>query len=158
MNRDKLKTFASALFYSKMSYCLPVFGNVFGLEEYKETNSRHSSFTIQDNNHLQVLQNKVNRLLLCASYDTPTVELLRDTESLSVQQMIAYQTAVSVFKIIQSGKPTYYLSNKLKRRNMNLRGRQGSVSQVEHSLSISREGFLYRGSSLFNKLDENLRN
>ena len=90
-----------------MSYCLPVIGNVFGLEEYKETNSRHSSFTLQDNNHLQVLQNKGNRLLLCASYNTPTVELLRDTESLSVQQMIAYQTAVSVLKIIQSGKPTY---------------------------------------------------
>ena len=35
-----------------------------------------------------------------------------------------------------------------------LRGRLGSVSQVEHSFSIAREGFLYRGSSLFNKLDE----
>ena len=159
MTKDKLKTFVSGLFYSKMSYCLPVFGNVFGLEDYKETNSRHTSFTMQDNHQLQVLQNKVNRLLLGASWDTPTVELLRDTGTLSVQQMIAYQTAVSVYKIVQSGKPTY-LSNKLriKKRNMNLRGRLGSLSQVENTLSIAREGFIFRGASIFNKIDENIRN
>ena len=61
MPKQRLKNFASGLFYSVMSYCLPVFGNVFGLATYKEKNSRYSSFTFNDNHQLQVLQNKVNR-------------------------------------------------------------------------------------------------
>ena len=69
MNRDKLMYFASGIFYSKLSYCLSVFGNVFGLEqEYKEENNRYTSFTKEDNNRLQILQNKLNRLLLGADY------------------------------------------------------------------------------------------
>ena len=32
MERRNLKFFASGMFYSKLSYCLPVFGNVLGLE------------------------------------------------------------------------------------------------------------------------------
>ena len=88
MNRESLKYFAAGIFYSKMSYCLPVFGTVFGLDTYKAENSRSTSFTMKDNNNLQVLQNKLNRLLLNADKDTPTAELLRDTDSLSVHQMI----------------------------------------------------------------------
>ena len=73
--------FASEIFYSKLSYCLPVFGNVLGLEEYKENNSRYTSYTTTDNNRIQVLQNKLNRLLTGAHYRTPTVELLERTDS-----------------------------------------------------------------------------
>ena len=159
MPKQNLKNFVSGLFYSVMSYCLPVFGNVFGLEQYKETNSRYTSFTVSDNNQLQMLQNKVNRLLLGADYNTSTADLVRDTESLSVQQMIAYQTTVAVHKVVQSNKPTY-LANKMKVKNqsMHLRGRLGSIGQPEHSLSIAREGFVFRGVSIFNKLDESLKN
>ena len=55
MPKKNLKNFVSGLFYSVMSYCLPVFGNVFGLEKYKETNSRYTSFTVSDNNQIQML-------------------------------------------------------------------------------------------------------
>ena len=159
MPKQRLKNFASGLFYSVMSYCLPVFGNVFGLATYKEKNSRYSSFTVNDNHQLQVLQNKVNRLLLGAEYNTPTADLIRDTDSLSVQPMIAYQTAVAVHKITRANKPTY-LANKMKMKtqNMHLRGRFGSIGQPEHSLSIAREGFIFRGVQIFNKLDEVLKN
>ena len=121
--------------------------------------TRYTSYTMKDNNNLQVLQNKVNRMLLGAEYDTPTVELLERSNTLSVQQMIAYQTAVTTFKIIQSNKPSY-LAKKLKVRKegMSLRGGRGSVVHSDHSLSIAREGFLYRGATLINKLDASLRN
>ena len=36
MSKSRLGQFAFGIFYSKLSYCLPVFGNVFGLEKYKE--------------------------------------------------------------------------------------------------------------------------
>ena len=64
MSKERLKLFASGIFYSKLSYCLPVFGNVFGLEKYKEENNRYTSYTMADNHNLQVLQNKLNRLII----------------------------------------------------------------------------------------------
>ena len=159
MSKERLKLFASGIYYSKLSYCLPVFGNVFGLERYKEVNSRYTSFTTSDNQRLQVLQNNLNRLLTGAHYRTPTSELLEKTSSLSIQQMIAFQTLLMMHKIIKSGKPTY-LANKVQERSevRHLRGRSGSVSLSTHSLSIAREGFVSRGSTLMNMLDMNLRN
>ena len=159
MSQENLKYFASGIFYSKLNYCLPVFGNVFGLENYKEDNSRYQSFTTKDNKNLQVLQNKLNRMLLHAEYNTPTEKLLEDTASLSIQQMIAYHSAVLAFKILNSGKPEY-LANKLTKRTegVELRGRSGSIHTSKKSLSISKEAFLHRGACLMNKLEDNLRN
>ena len=56
MSKENLEYFANGLFYSKLNYCLPVFGNVFGLESYKEENTRYQSYTVKDNKSLQVLQ------------------------------------------------------------------------------------------------------
>ena len=115
MNKTRLKEFICGMFYSKLSYCLPVFGNVFGMEKYKEQNRRYMSFTVKDNNRLQILQNKVNRLLLDADPLTPTADLLQLTNSLSIHQMTAYQTAVLVHKVVQSGKPGH-IADKMRPR------------------------------------------
>ena len=47
MSKEKLRYFSAGIFYSKLSYCLPIFGNVFGLETYKEENRRYYSFTVR---------------------------------------------------------------------------------------------------------------
>ena len=52
MSKEKLKYFSNGIFYSKLNYCLPVFGNIFGLNNYKEENRRYFSFTVKDNNNL----------------------------------------------------------------------------------------------------------
>ena len=158
MNKDKLKFFASGIFYSKLSYCLPVFGNVFGLHKYKEENTRYISYTKEDNNRLQILQNKLNRVLLQADPRTPTSQLLQDTGSLSVQQMIAHQTVVMAYKIINSKKPDY-LARKLRLVDpgRDLRRTQGMIIPPAYSLGISSEGFLFRAATLMNMMDENLR-
>ena len=83
-----------------------------GLDRYKEDNNRYTSFTYTDNNRLQVLQKTLNRLLTGAEYNTPTSELLEQTDSLSVQQMIAFQTIMMTHMMMKSRKPTY-LANKL---------------------------------------------
>ena len=90
MSREKIKYFANGIFYSKLSYGLAVFGNVFNLDKFKEGNSRYTSFTKTDNHRLQVLQNKLNRVLINADYKTPTSELIAATNCLSIQQLIAY--------------------------------------------------------------------
>ena len=124
IDKKQLKEFTSGIFYSKLNYCLPVFGNVFGVEKYKENNRRYMSFTVKDNNKIQTLQNEVNRLLLDADPLTPTADLLRLTNSLSVHQLTAYQTAAWTHKVIQSGKPVH-ISNKIKPRQTNLSLRHG---------------------------------
>ena len=134
MSIEKLKYFSSWIFYSKLNYCLPVFGNIFGLDKYKDENRIYFSFTMTDNNNIQVLQNKLNRLLLNADYTTPTSELLDQTGSLSVHQMTAYHTALTTHKIIQSGKPSY-IAEKFKVRNMNQNTKQGAGTLVPPSYS-----------------------
>ena len=155
MNKDKLKFFASGIFYSKLSYCLPVFGNVFGLHKYKEENTRYFSYTKEDNNRLQILQNKLNRLLLQAGPRTPTSQLLEDTGSLSVQQMIAHQTVVMAYKMIKSKKPDYLAS--IIELGRDMRKTPGMIIPPAYSLGICREGFLYRAATILNMMDENLR-
>ena len=66
VNKRSLKAFIDGIFYSKLICNLPVFGNVFGLDIYKKTETRYVSYTKLDNNELQILQNKVNRILLNA--------------------------------------------------------------------------------------------
>ena len=157
MKKEKLKNFAAGIFYSKLNYCLPVFGNIFGMDRYKEENRRFFSYTMKDNNNLQVLQNKLNRILLDAEYNTPTCDLLKQTGSLSIHQMIAYHTALTTYKIVQSGKPSY-IAAKLKIRSRNTRQGRGMIVPPDYRLSIAREGFIYRGAQLMNILHDDLRN
>ena len=108
---EKLKMFSEGIFFSRINYCLPVYGNVFGLEKYKDTGSRYVNFTTRDNNRLQTLQNKVNRILTNSRQGTSTSDLLKRTNSLSIQQMIAYQTLITTFKILKTSKPAYLAKN-----------------------------------------------
>ena len=91
----------------------------------------------------QVLQNKVNILLTNAKYDTPTENLLKETNSLSVQQMIAYHSALLAYKVVKSGKPSY-IKERLKSKtcSMSLRGQSNGIIQRNYKLSISKEGFI----------------
>ena len=149
---------AEGIFYSKLMYCLPLYGNVFNLSEYKDGGSRYINYTLSDNNKLQVLQNKLNRILTRSGLMTSTVDLLRKSESLSIQQMIAYQTIILTFKIIHTSKPKY-LSDKLEfdERNYLLRDGSNKLKKVNYKLNQSREGFIYRAITLFNMLDQKLR-
>ena len=158
MSKDKLKYFSAGIFYSKLSYCLPVFGNIFGLDTFKEENRRYYSFTVKRNANLQVLQNKLNKLLTNSDYNTPTVDLLEQTDALSVHQMIAYQTGVATYKVVKSGKPSYIASKlKVKQTNPDTRQGAGTVEVPRYKMNIAREGFIYRGAQLYNKLDGDLR-
>ena len=60
-------------------------------------------FPKSDNQKLQVLQNKVLRIISKAQYDLPTVNLLSSTIALSVQQLTAFTTLISAQKAM------YYL-------------------------------------------------
>ena len=83
---------------------------------------------------------------------------MQKAETLSIHQLIAYQTAILVHKIVKSGQPKY-IANKLKPKSsiISLRGNEGLVKIPNYKLSISREGFIFRGGTLYNLLGETLR-
>ena len=158
ITKESLNKFVCGIFYSKLSYCLPVFGNVFGLEKYKETNQRYTSFTMRDCKKLQTLQNKVIRLLVDVDPLTPTTDLLHMTGSLSVHQLVAYQTIIMVRSIIENKKPKY-IADKLRpiQGKARLRTGTGNLNIPQYKLSLSREGFVYRGAYIYNLLDETIK-
>ena len=84
-----------------------MYGNVKGLNEtYREAKKMHG-LNEQDINRLQVLQNSVNRIITGARYGTPTADLLKDTDHLSVMQLIALHTVMLVRKVPNTGSPKY---------------------------------------------------
>ena len=150
MPPTRFKLFTNGLFYSKLLYCLQVFGNVWDIPNNDETNRKSTAFTKEDNRKLQVLQNKVLRLQTGLPFDTLTSDLLKASGDLSVQQLTDYTSLLAAQKSIFHQQPVY-LAEKLKIRNQN------TIGPIHYKLSVSRGGFFYRAASLFNNLPSNLR-
>ena len=161
MTRKQFSTTCDGLFTSCLLYCLPLFVNVWGLPTMDDTNRRAVSFTKEDCRKLQVLQNKTLRLKT-GNYtlNAPTNELLDATKDLSVHQLGAHHTLVTVHRIVTTGQ-SEYLANKLALRTpepgMIFPYRQVHTIQFDSTRSVVRSGFVYRGAKLWNCLPVELR-
>ena len=161
MTEDQLKNACSGLFTSKLIYCIQIFGNVWGIPSMDEVNRKSTAFTKDDNRKLQVLQNKIMRLKTKKPRETPISELIKATKDMSVQQLTAYHTLMTVHKVITSGYPKY-LADKLVLRQQNgdniFPHRQLNKILVPNvNLTLSRGGFIYRGVCLWNALPSQMR-
>ena len=163
-SKKKLKMFAAGIFYSKLEYCLPLFINTWGQDPYCETDEKSVTLSKDQVRKLQVLQNKVCRLLISRKdqekcrvkkQDIPTVELLRMVDVLSIHQLGAFSTLVFAKKIIMTGKPLCLANQFVESNVMNTRIKT-YVTLPKVSLSASREGFIYRAAKLINKLPESV--
>ena len=154
MPAQRFKLVVNGLFHSKLVYCLHVFGNVWGLTPNDETDRRYLAFTKLDNHRLQVLQNQSMRLLLGARKDEPTVKLLNETKSLSVHQLTAFSTLVSIQKVFHKQRPEYFFKKLEAARNNNgvQSTRQSDSLRLEGNLTLTRGGYLYRACTLWNNL------
>ena len=158
-SKKKLRNIAQGLFYSKLFYCLPLFVNTWGIDTYKEGISRHYSFTKKDLHKLQVLQNQVSRLLInrgpLHECYLSTAELLKLSGDLSVHQLGALSTLCLMKKVLKSGKPSY-IAEQI--QNTVFRGtRSGNtLKQNKTHLEVVKEGFMYRGIQLFNRISNDL--
>ena len=160
-SRKRLKLLASGLFYSKLSYCLPLYVSTWGLDRYRDIVTRTNTFTKEDNRKLQVIQNHLCRMLLNTQsnyyrQNQSTKELLDQCGELSIHQMGAQQTLVMVQKIICTGKPDY-LSKRIKVREARVQGVSTLLAPVDASLGVTRSSFIYRGVKLYNQLPEKIR-
>ena len=136
MPRDKLNTIADGIFFSLLNYCVEVFGNVWGL---------------------QILVNKVLRSLTGLDRDTPVSVLASTSGKLSVQQRTALFTLNTVHRAVQSHEPAYSFSIfKTEDDQAEIPHHQQNCNNVNYKLSISRGGYYYRGSRLYNLIPASL--
>ena len=89
-----------------------------------------------------------------ALMNTPTNALLNVTGDLSVHQLGAHHTIVTAHRIIRRGQPKY-LANKLVLRTPG--PRHVITISVSCDLTVSRSGFLYHASKLWNLLPSTIR-
>ena len=159
MPTQRFRLFCNGIFYSKLLYCLQVFGNVWDIPDQDDSTRRFPSFTKQDNSKLQVLQNKILRLKTGHPIDSPTSTLLQAANDLSVQQLTAYTSLLTAQKSIFHQEPVY-LAQHLQLRSNSSQGqssRQHNTISVKSNLSTSRGGFFYRAAALYNSMPDNLR-
>ena len=150
----RFKMIVNGLWTSKLLYGITVWGSVWGVpgrNAEKSINLRKD-----DMKKLQVLQNSTLRMILKRNYDTPTVQLLSESKSLSVNQLVAYNMLVQVFKVKQTQQPSYHFHRFF--------GHQNRVQNVTRSIPISfklcqsRGSFFHLASSLWNSTSPIVKN
>jgi len=161
MTTKRFDSLCDGLFTSTLLYCLPLFINVWDIPTLDDTARRSVAFSKEDCRKLQVLQNKVLR---CKTRNfnrhTPTCDLLKETGDLSVHQLGAYHSLLTLARIFLKNKPEYFVNRLSLRKpasNNIFPSRHLNMIQVNCNLSLSRSGFSYRTSKLWNCLPGNLR-
>ena len=101
-------------------------------------------------NKLQVLQNRVARIILNENYDTSSHALLNRLMWMSVRQGYAYQTYILLFKVFHNTVPANLNCFVLKENIYNYRA-------STKSRNIMKTSFAYNGSVLWNNLPTDLR-
>ena len=81
-----------------------------------ETDKRFAAFSKEDNRGLQMLQNKRIRKIKGLGRDVSTKDILKTSNDLFIQQLIAYHTIMTIFKCINYKKPGY-IYQKFKKKN-----------------------------------------
>ena len=87
--------------------------------------------------------------------ETPTKNLLKMSDDLSIHQIGALRTVTLIKKVLLTGKPTYLSERLMPRIGSQRFGMM--LTQDRAPLSLIREGFIYRGISLFNNLPDALK-
>ena len=124
------------VFQSVLSNCLPLFGGC----SQAELNS------------LQILQNGAARIALNLPIRSNREKMYDTLYWLTVRQLVAFHTLLTVYRVRRTGHPEY-LANLLLNEN-----HRGKIIVKNSHLELYRRSFTYRGSLLWNKLPESLRN
>ena len=153
----KFRMLCQGIFYSKVLYCLQVYGNTWGFG-YDEGSKRSAGFTLGDARKLQVLQNSICRMMTGLSKDTSTKDLMEASGELSIHQLTAYHTLLTVHKTKTSGKPEY-LNKRLQftQADENFVHSTRQLNMIYVKQNISREVFMYRGGLLWIHLPDDER-
>ena len=92
LTQKQFKSISNGIFTSKLLYCLPLFSNIWD----KNIEGRFSAFSKGDLNKIQILQNKVLWLMCKKDKYTPVSTLLNKCKEMSVNQLGAFHTLLTV--------------------------------------------------------------
>ena len=131
-----LNTIATGWFNSVLVYCLPLFGGC-------------AKGDLQD---LQIIQNKLARLITYSPLDTNRRKLYEKLQWMTVNQLISYHTILAVYRIRANEEPedliTYF---KLENRNQN-------IIIPQSNMELYRKSFIYRSIRSWNLVPKSIRN
>ena len=154
--KKALKSIAAGLFYSKLLYALPGFGNTWGFLGYKEKEPKRTTTTKGDMEALQRLQKRVTRVTLGKTgHDLPTEELLKQGKGLSVHQLSTSNMVVELHKAMISGRPDFVVKKCSKLPD--IRTQQGTLSKEISRLCIWAESFFPRAIKIYNHVLNRLK-
>ena len=140
------KMIANGVFISKLSYLISVCG---GCEGYLCRS-------------LQVIQNKVARVVTRDSWSTPTSVLLSNCGFFSVRQLAMYHTVVLVFRVLKTGSPSYLHSmfstsyNRATRQSLQGMIKPSQSTKVPKS-DLATSSFRHRALQDYNLLSTEVR-
>ena len=139
---------ANANIMSTLVFMMPVWG---GTEE----------FIIRA---AQVIQNRAARIVTKMGWFTPQRILLKQSNWLSIRQLITYHTLIQVWRTRKNKKPQYMFENFNRKFNYRTRGVTGGLHEAEGLLqipesdkAIAKKGIMVRGPTMWNQLPRELR-
>ena len=135
MGSSTKKNIVEGVFNSVLCYCLPLFGGC----------------NKSEINMLQVQQNRAAQIVLSLPPRTSRDFMFDKLGWLTVQQLIAYHTLITVYRIRKSQEPEHLFS---------ILGRDNSTGHIimkNKQLGLYRNSFVFRRSLLWNKLPNEVR-
>ena len=137
------KMLANGIFMSKLSYLIALWGGC-GIVLRKS---------------LQVIQNKVARVVTKLDWSTPAQELLLQIGWLSVNQLVFYHSILLIYKVKESQTPKYLHNMFNSSYKYNTRQAEGGLIRLvgKPRLEVSRNSFRWRAANQFNQLPAEIR-
>ena len=135
VQKDTMKTITEGIFNSVLVYCLPLFG-VCGKADILAT---------------QVLQNKAAQIVTRSPLRTHRDTMYESLGWLSVNQLVAYHTVLTVYRIRESSEPEYIA------RELQYDNRNGRVIVPNCKLGLTQKSFCFRGCDTWNSLPLDVR-
>ena len=157
MPQKQLKIVSNGIFFSLISYGLPIYGSVSGLFRYSDGHQRYQSLSREDSHQIQVVINVVLRAITRLPKETPINVLVKQSGFLSFHQMCAHSTLKLAHKILINQKPTNIFNHISELDSRVNRPRRQNFAQTMFKLSVSREAFVSQASKLFYSLTEDIQ-
>ena len=136
---------ADGIFMSKLSYLISLLGGCGAVLKKS----------------LQIIQNKVARVVTRLEWSTPAKELLLQCGWLSVNQLIFYHSVLLVYKVKLSKTPKYLYSmhNRWSYQYRTRQAESGLVKMIgKPKLELTKSSFKWRAANQFNQLPAEIRN
>ena len=106
----------------------------------------------------QVIQNRAARIVTKRGWFTSQKTLLRETNWLSIRQMISYHTILQIWRVRKLKKPEYLnemLNPEYERQTRRII--EGNIRIPEPKTSLGKKAIRFRGAKMWNTLPANLK-